>query len=129
MKHTTKFSFFFLIFILFGFLIIPTALAGEIDDPIVSIDELRLSHGNFVDNTPYDGKNKIFEKHEVIYITHPNLTDRKKADHRVFEQYDKRTTIYDNLVKLQKRKLIEKFSRSNGKRGRPLVFWKITEGR
>ncbi len=36
-----------------------------------------------------------------------------------------RTTIYDNLVKLQKRKLIEKFSRINGRRGRPLVFWKF----
>jgi len=36
-----------------------------------------------------------------------------------------RTTIYDNLVKLQKRKLIEKFSRNNGERGRPLVFWKF----
>ncbi|MHA1991255.1 MAG: hypothetical protein ACW98A_09850 [Candidatus Hodarchaeales archaeon] len=36
-----------------------------------------------------------------------------------------RTTIYDNLVKLQKRKLIEKFSRNDGKRGRPLVLWKI----
>ncbi len=36
-----------------------------------------------------------------------------------------RTTIYDNLVKLQKSKLIEKFSRTDGKRGRPLVFWKI----
>jgi predicted ArsR family transcriptional regulator len=36
-----------------------------------------------------------------------------------------RTTIYDNLVKLQKRRLIEKFSRNDGKRGRPLVFWKI----
>jgi len=36
-----------------------------------------------------------------------------------------RTTIYDNLVKLQKRKLIEKFSRTDGKRGRPLVFWKL----
>jgi len=36
-----------------------------------------------------------------------------------------RTTIYDNLVKLQKRKVIEKFSRNNGKRGRPLIFWKI----
>ncbi|MHA1913571.1 MAG: hypothetical protein ACW986_02425 [Promethearchaeota archaeon] len=35
-----------------------------------------------------------------------------------------RTTIYDNLVQLQKRKLIEKFTRSDGKRGRPLVFWK-----
>lgn len=36
-----------------------------------------------------------------------------------------RTTIYDNLIKLQKRKVIEKFSRNNGKRGRPLVFWKL----
>jgi predicted ArsR family transcriptional regulator len=36
-----------------------------------------------------------------------------------------RTTIYDNLVKLQKKKLIEKFSRTDGKRGRPLVFWKL----
>lgn len=36
-----------------------------------------------------------------------------------------RTTIYDNLVKLQKRRLIEKFSRNDGKRGRPLVFWKL----
>ena len=37
-----------------------------------------------------------------------------------------RTTIYDNLLKLQKRKVVEKFTRSNGKRGRPLVFWKFT---
>lgn len=37
-----------------------------------------------------------------------------------------RTTIYDNLLKLQKRKVIEKFTRNNGKRGRPLVFWKFT---
>lgn len=39
-----------------------------------------------------------------------------------------RTTIYDNLLKLQKRKLVEKFSRNNGKRGRPIVYWKIKEG-
>ncbi|MFX1446543.1 MAG: hypothetical protein ACFFCG_00240 [Promethearchaeota archaeon] len=38
-----------------------------------------------------------------------------------------RTTIYDNLLKLQKRKLIEKFTRNNGMRGRPLVFWKLKE--
>jgi len=36
-----------------------------------------------------------------------------------------RTTIYDNLIKLQKIKLIEKFSRNDGQRGRPLVFWKM----
>ena len=38
-----------------------------------------------------------------------------------------RTTIYDNLLKLQKRKLIEKFTRNNGKRGRPLVYWQLKE--
>jgi len=38
-----------------------------------------------------------------------------------------RTTIYDNLAKLQKRKLLEKFSRNIGKRGRPLVIWKIKD--
>ena len=38
-----------------------------------------------------------------------------------------RTTIYDNLFKLQKRKKVEKFIRNKGKRGRPLVFWKIKE--
>ncbi|NHJ24364.1 MAG: hypothetical protein EAX89_07305 [Candidatus Lokiarchaeota archaeon] len=38
-----------------------------------------------------------------------------------------RTTIYDNLLKLQKRKFIEKHTRNNGKRGRPQVVWKIKE--
>ncbi len=38
-----------------------------------------------------------------------------------------RTTIYDNLLKLQKRKLVEKFTRTNGRRGRPLVLWKANE--
>ena len=36
-----------------------------------------------------------------------------------------RTTIYDNLIKLQKRKVVEKFFKNSGKRGRPLVFWKL----
>lgn len=36
-----------------------------------------------------------------------------------------RTTVYDNLVKLQKQGRIEKFSRSSGRRGRPIVLWKL----
>jgi len=36
-----------------------------------------------------------------------------------------RTTIYDNLVKLQKKKLVEKYSKNNGIRGRPLVLWTL----
>ena len=35
-----------------------------------------------------------------------------------------RTTVYDNLLKLQKIKLVERYARNNGKRGRPLVFWR-----
>ena len=36
-----------------------------------------------------------------------------------------RTTIFDNLVKLQKQKLVKKYSRNNGIRGRPIVYWFI----
>jgi len=36
-----------------------------------------------------------------------------------------RTTVYDNLIKLQKRRLVEKLTRNDGKRGRPLVLWKL----
>ena len=39
-----------------------------------------------------------------------------------------RTTVYDNLIKLQKQKLVERFTRNNGKVGRPLVMWKLTNG-
>lgn len=38
-----------------------------------------------------------------------------------------RTTIYDNLVKLEKKKYVEKFSRNTGERGRPEVYWKNKE--
>ena len=38
-----------------------------------------------------------------------------------------RTTIFDNLLKLQKIKIVEKFSRNSGTRGRPLTYWKIKE--
>jgi len=37
-----------------------------------------------------------------------------------------RTTIYDNLIKLQKQNVVEKFVRNSGTRGRSLVFWKLT---
>ena len=36
-----------------------------------------------------------------------------------------RTTVYDNLLKLQKRKIVLKFVRNNGKRGRPIVYWYV----
>ena len=36
-----------------------------------------------------------------------------------------RTTIYDNLEKLEIRKLVRRFKRGNGLRGRPIIFWYI----
>ncbi len=36
-----------------------------------------------------------------------------------------RTTVYDNLLKLQKWKIIERFSFNNGLRGRPVIYWKL----
>jgi predicted transcriptional regulator len=38
-----------------------------------------------------------------------------------------RTTIYDNLARLQNHNLIRKFSRPTNSRGRPLVFFKLVE--
>ncbi|MFX1321232.1 MAG: hypothetical protein ACFFAQ_06255 [Promethearchaeota archaeon] len=38
-----------------------------------------------------------------------------------------RTTIYDNLIQLQKRRMVDKFTRNDGRRGRPLVLWKIKD--
>lgn len=38
-----------------------------------------------------------------------------------------RTTIYDNLTRLQNHNLIRKFSRPTNSRGRPLVFFKLVE--
>lgn len=66
-----------------------------------------------------------FKKYTIHYLqAYPHRIQPKSRYHREIEQYYKRTTIYDNLAKLEKRKLVEKFSRSNGKRGRPLIFWK-----
>jgi len=40
-------------------------------------------------------------------------------------RYEMRTTVYDNLLKLKNKRLITKFEKSNGKRGRPIVFWRV----
>lgn len=36
-----------------------------------------------------------------------------------------RTTIFDNLNRLQKRNIVSKFAKNNGVRGRPQIFWKL----
>jgi len=36
-----------------------------------------------------------------------------------------RTTVYDNLLKLKKRDIVEKFKFNNGKKGAPVIYWKL----
>jgi len=64
-------------------------------------------------------------QHNILKMLQQNgpTTRKELVNHLLYP----RTTIYDNLLKLQKRKLLEKFTRTNGKRGRPFVFWKIMD--
>lgn len=68
-----------------------------------------------------------FKKRKAMQTNKYLLRERGLHYRKVIERYDKRTTIHDNIVKLQKRNLVEKFSKNNGKRGRPLIFYKLTE--
>ena len=64
--------------------------------------------------------------HTVEYNqAYPDKKQYTARYHIKLEQYDGRTTVYDNLVKLQKRKVVEKFSYNSGQQGRPLVFWQL----
>lgn len=38
-----------------------------------------------------------------------------------------RSTIYDNLVKLEKKGFVKRYKQHNGKVGRPIKVWKLTE--
>ncbi|KKN04824.1 hypothetical protein LCGC14_1093470 [marine sediment metagenome] len=59
--RTNKSTFFFFFIILFSFCLsfIPTALAGEIDNPIITTDILAVQVGGFQDTTTDDGRGKI----------------------------------------------------------------------
>lgn len=45
----------------------------------------------------------------------------------VIEFKKARSTVFDNLDKLRGKKLLEKYDKPNGGRGRPLVYWKLTK--
>ena len=50
----------------------------------------------------------------------------QKRDWKV-DYHEKRTTIYDNLEKLEKAGIVERYTKHNDKPGRPPIYWKITE--
>ena len=66
-----------------------------------------------------------FEQYDYEYIKKYTRTGTMIHQKQVITQYKKRTTVYDDLTKLQKRKIVEKFSKKNGKRGRPPVYFKL----
>ena len=64
-----------------------------------------------------------FKTHICDHIV---VSPSKKRYHFKLKQYEKRTTIYDNLVKLEKKGIVERFSKNNGKVGASLKMWKLT---
>lgn len=54
------------------------------------------------------------------------VSPSKKKYHYKLEQYHKKTTIYDNLVKLEKKGIVERFNKNNGKVGASVKMWKLT---
>lgn len=62
---------------------------------------------------------------------HPNgLTrghyDEKGSLTRLLNK--KRTTIYDNLIKLERKGIVKRYTINDGTEGRPKVYWKLTNG-
>jgi predicted transcriptional regulator len=72
-----------------------------------------------------------FEQYNYEYIEQYYRHGYKKdsgslIQHKISKkQYKRRTTVYDNLNKLIKRKIVEKFSKNNHKRGRSIVLFKL----
>ena len=69
---------------------------------------------------------KKYTYKSLSYNSQKSIKSHKPYHHQS-HVYHKRTTIYNNLLKLKKRKVVKKFTKNNGKRGRPLVLWKLVE--
>ena len=70
-----------------------------------------------------------FESYALEYnYYYPSRNLRKSIQQRKLQMHHKRTTVQNNLVKLEKRGLVSKYQKHNGKRGRPKTMWKIQGG-
>lgn len=74
----------------------------------------------------------LFDFDKYIYRHSRYISEIGRSRHTPYfterETYNRRTTVFDNLDKLLERGLIEKFTKNNGTRGRPPVYWKIKDG-
>ena len=60
--------------------------------------------------------------------SYPDKKQYKTRYHEKVEQYNRRTTIYDHLYKLEKLGFVVKSrAESNGKRGRPKEYWEFNK--
>ena len=70
----------------------------------------------------YNKSTKIYPRYKIKAGNIPN----RKYDYKYpIETYEKRTTIYDNLIALEKAQLIEKTTIPTKTKGRPKVLWKF----
>jgi len=74
------------------------------------------------------GFEKYTHKYFLKYKTHNGTIRRYYFEE---EYHKKRTTIFDNLKKLFKRKIVgkKKSDKNKGKRGRPPTLWYLKEGK
>ena len=73
-------------------------------------------------------RNEICEEfgYKIHIYDQTVVSPSKKQYHYKLEQYHKKTTIFDNLVKIEKKGIVERFSKNNGKVGASVKMWKLT---
>ena len=70
-------------------------------------------------------KNMTFIQSSIVKLLwRDNMFSRGKLCQELGRAW---TTVFDNLMKLLKKGIIEEESLDSGKRGRPLVLWSLTE--
>ena len=65
--------------------------------------------------------------YDIISYDSKKARKSQRGHHRKLIQHKKRTTIHDNLIKLERRNVVEKFTHNNGKKGRSVVLWALVE--
>lgn len=67
-------------------------------------------------------------KHLLKYIqAYPQKRQRKSSYYVDVEQYNKRTTIYDNLAYMEREGRVERFHTPTNKVGRPKIYWRYKQ--
>jgi len=79
-----------------------------------------------IDLSSFPDENMFSPLQKELLILLENKGPMTRADLVKSVDYP-RTTVYDNLMRLANHNLVRKFSRPTNIRGRPLVFFKLSE--